>query len=72
MAVLHSDVDGAVGYVLVKAGGSAAPCNEEIPNLCLVEYPSAPGCDMTLHAVDAKKQQGRPSTSFCVRPAGAT
>jgi hypothetical protein len=68
--VLHSDVAGAVRYVMVTAAGVERDCEEQIPNLCVVEFPSAPGCGVTLRAVDRAGHRGERSDSFCVRERG--
>jgi hypothetical protein len=67
VAVLHSDVDGAVRYVMVTAAGVERDCSEQIPNLCVVQFSSAPGCGVTLRAVDRAGHRGDRSESFCVR-----
>jgi hypothetical protein len=68
VAVLHSTVRGADGYVLVTADGNERDCEERVRNLCVVVYPSAPGCGVTMRATDGDRR-GAPSRPFCVREA---
>ena len=66
--VFHSNVAGAVRYVLVTAAGVERTCADFLSSSsCRAVFPSAPGCGVTLHAVDSSGEPGRPSTSFCVR-----
>jgi len=65
--VIHSDVEGAVGYVMVSGDGLERPCNALLfSNTCVAVLPSAPGCGTTLRAVDIHGTNGLPSESFCV------
>ena len=71
MFVIHSDVQGAVSYVMRSAAGGQEPCNELLFNSCVAVFQSHPGC-VTLHAVDSRGNVGLPSRSLCLDESGAT
>jgi hypothetical protein len=64
--VVHSSVPGAVGYIMVSGAKVKEPCNALLGNSCVAVFASAPGCGTVLKAVDARGNEGPPSTSFCV------
>jgi hypothetical protein len=67
--VLHSAVDGAASYQMVTAANVTRDCGDS-SFVCDVRFPSAPGCGVTLRALDKNDNPGRSSRSFCVEEQG--
>jgi hypothetical protein len=66
-ALLHSEVPGAVGYVIVTSTGARVPCSS-LGITCVATFPNgAPGSGNTLHAVDANGVLGFASEPFTIR-----
>ena len=71
MFVIHSNVPGAVSYVMRSAAGAQVPCSELFFNTCFAVFQSNPGC-VTLHAVDSRGTVGLPSRSLCLDESDAS
>lgn len=66
--IVHSQVDGAVSYLVDHPRAGQLPCRDlTIEGVCIVTFiGSPPGCDVTLRAVDSDGRAGERSRPFCV------